>query len=101
MVINETLEIMDQDDAHNVNRMDYTIPYELKNDGWRLPTIDELHILKEAYKSGKGSLHGDWYMSDEGICPNKQVHLSDGQIKDFDTSESHWGTCRVRLVKTV
>jgi len=99
--ISSILEAMDHDYANNVNIYDLEIKQELKDLGWRLPSPEELRLILEFHKQGLGNFSSSWYMTNktEGGFNNMEIHFGTGNEEDFDTSESHWGCCRVRLVR--
>ena len=101
--ISSILEAMSQDYANNVNIYDLKIKQELKDLRWRLPSPEELRLILEFHKQGHGNFSSSWYMThkSEGGFNNLEIHLGTGNEEDFDTSESHWGCCCVRLVRNI
>ena len=97
------LEAMSHDYANNVNIYDLKIKQELKDLRWRLPSPEELRLILEFHKQGHGNFSSSWYMTNksEGGFNNLEIHLGTGNEEDFDTSESHWGCCCVRLVRNI
>ena len=99
--ISNSLEAMGHDYANNVNIYDLEIKKELKHEGWRLPSPQELRLMLDMHRQGHGNFSRSWYMtnkSDAGFN-NLEIHFGNGNEIDFDTTESHWGCCRVRLVR--
>ena len=81
-----------------VNHYDFNMPKDLEAEGWRLPTSRE---LKEIFEMEDGNFVNDWYMTSEYKMDftNLGIHFETREEKYRDVSESHWGTCRIRLVK--
>lgn len=101
--ISETLEMMDRDYTQNINIYDLNIDESLASLGWRLPSPEELRLMLALHKSGIGSFKLTWYMTNEsnGGFTNLEIHFGSSKEEEFDTSESHWGCCCVRLVRTI
>ena len=101
--ISSALEAMRHDYTKNINIYDLEIKQEHKDLGWRLPNPEELRLLLELHKQGQGNFSSAWYMTNktEGGFNNLEIHFGTGKEEDFDTSESHWGQCNVRLVRNI
>jgi hypothetical protein len=102
MKVNNKIEMLNSDSAENINHYDYQIDSNLKELGWRLPSIEELKELFQIHKNGIGNFFEDWYMTNEGgAYQNSCIHFGTGEEQLRNTEESHWGCCRVRLVRDI
>ncbi len=101
--VSHTLEAMTQDYMSNTNIYDLEIKQEVKDLGWRLPSPEELRLLLELHKQGQGNFSTSWYMTNktDGGFNNLEIHFGNGKEEVFDTTESHWGRCNVRLVRNI
>jgi hypothetical protein len=98
------LEIAVNDlDGEMINFSDFELPTSLKDIGWRLPTLDELKKMHQMHKENQLNFKNDWYMTSdwEEAYYNWRMNFSTGACEHIDVSESHWGCCRVRLVRNI
>ena len=95
------LEIAANDlDGEMINFYDFQLPTSLRNNGWRLPTLDELKKMYQMHKVNQLNFKNDRYMSSEGDhLENWCMNFSTGKCECVDVTEDHWGRCYVRLVK--
>ena len=100
MKTTEKLIVADKDlyEDKYINHYDFQMPKELEVEGWRLPTCKE---LKDIFEGENGNFVDDWYMTSEYKMDftNLCVHFETREEKYRDITESHWGRCRIRLVK--
>ena len=100
------LEIAANDlDGEKINFYDFqrNLPTSLEKNGWRLPTLDELKKMHQMHKENQLNFKNDWYMSSDWDKDyyNWRMNFSTGECDHSDVSESHWGCCRVRLVRNI
>ena len=100
--LNDKIEMMTSDCAENINLYDFNIESSIEEQGYRLPSLVELRTLFLLHKTGTGNFFEDWYMTNEGggyksLC----IHFGTGEELLRNTEESHWGCCRVRLVRDI
>ncbi len=95
------LEAMGHDYENNVNIYDPEIKQEFKDLVCRLTSPEELRLILEFHRQGHSIFSSSCYMTNksDGGFNNLQIHFGNGNEEIFDTTESHWGCCRVRLVR--
>jgi hypothetical protein len=104
MKVNAMLEMMEIDYAENINHYDLQIENDIIKQGFNLPNRQQLHQMYLLHKQGIGGFKNDWYMTSEpgaGSFVNYCINFETGEELLRNIEESHWGCCRVRLVKLI
>ena len=94
-------EIAQKDLDIYVNFHDFKLDPTLKNEGWRLPSLEELKEMYKIHQQGKYNFKDDRYMSADYDQPyyNWILNFEDGTTRHVDITESHWGRANIRLVR--
>ena len=82
------------------NRYDFQMPSHLAEEGWRLPSPQELRYI---FDQPDTEFEDQWYMTDdfESDFYSLSINFSDKRELRLDCSESHWGLCKIRLVRDI
>ena len=83
------------------NRYDFQMPSHLAEEGWRLPTPQELRYI---FDQPDTEFEDQWYMTDDfgsEDCSSLSINFGDKREIRLNCQESNWGLCKIRLVRDI